>query len=775
MFRAISETVTRRARPVVALWAILIALGAGWSLTGFGSQGLFDRLAAGDLPTIPGTESQAGNDILADRGSTGATVTAVVRGVDLTDPALVQAAGADIGPVTAEVMEVEDVEQVVSPFVLPAGPADPQAAPLVSADEDGFLVTVTLEPDLPADAESTAHDEVVALLEGARFPALADAPGGPVEPEVRLTSTDLIASAVLDQVQRDLVTGEAVSLPLALLIMVVVFGGFLAAGLPLIGAMASIATGMGALLAATHLMTLESFVMTVVTVLGLGLSIDYGLLIVSRFREEIRTTREALDANGGLLPGALRPDASRGRHAAPPPDVAMSEQDVVHRAVRRSVLTAGRTVVFSALTVAISVAGLLFMRPDILRSISAGGVIIVLLAVLASVTLVPALMTLIGRRLLRPPVLGRVPGLRVLVRGLGDAAPAEGVFSRLARRVQRHPWLVLLGVLAILAVLMVPLKDMTLRNSGIGMLPPHSDLRDTYAIIQNDFPAAAYPEVQVLAEAAPEDTAGLVADIEAVAGVETVSPGGVLDDGYVMLSVFTEGDDAGGPIPTEVVREIRGLDPGYDTWVLGEAASQIDFTASLLDGLPVAAGVVVVATFVLLFLMTGSVLIPVKALLMNIVSMAATLGVTTWIFEGGHGGSLLGFEPVGGLETYVVAVIVAFGFGLAMDYEVFLLSRIKEHWDEGNDNDSAVVHGLQRSGRIITSAALIIVAVFLGFAFGELTVIKQVAVGLAVAVLIDATLVRMLLVPATMTLLGRWNWWAPRRLRGVYRRFAIEH
>ena len=250
MFRAISETVTRRARPVVALWAILIALGAGWSLTGFGSQGLFDRLAAGDLPTIPGTESQAGNDILADRGSTGATVTAVVRGVDLTDPALVQAAGADIGPVTAEVMEVEDVEQVVSPFVLPAGPADPQAAPLVSADEDGFLVTVTLEPDLPADAESTAHDEVVALLEGARFPALADAPGGPVEPEVRLTSTDLIASAVLDQVQRDLVTGEAVSLPLALLIMVVVFGGFLAAGLPLIGAMASIATGMSALLAA---------------------------------------------------------------------------------------------------------------------------------------------------------------------------------------------------------------------------------------------------------------------------------------------------------------------------------------------------------------------------------------------------------------------------------------------------------------------------------------------------------------------------------------------
>lgn len=778
MFRALSTLVTRRARLVVTLWALLVALGAGWSLTGFGSHGLFDRLAAGDMPTIPGSEYQEGRDLLAQRESQGQTITAVVLGIDLTDPAQVQAAGQDVGPLMADLMDVADVEQVVSPYLFPTGPADPQAAPLVARGEDGFLLTVTLAEDLSADADAAAHDAVVALLDRAEFPALGDLPadaGGPVTPQVRVTSSDLIAGEILDQVQRDLLTGEAVSLPLALLIMVVVFGGFLAAGLPLVGALASIAVGMAALLGATYLMDIESFVMTVVTVLGLGLSIDYGLLIVSRFREEVRGTRALIDANGGLLPGHLLPGASRGRHAAPPPDEAVTERDVVRLAVRHSVTTAGRTVVFSALTVAISVAGLLLMRPDILRSISAGGVIIVLLAVAASVTLVPALMTLIGHWLLRPPLLSRVPGLRSVVGGLGDVAPDEGLFSRLARRVQAHPWIVLLAVLGVLAVMALPLKDMSLRNSGIEMLPPDSGLRDTYAIIQDDFPTAAYPEVQVLAKVEPTDAGDLVADIEALPGVESVAIAGVLDDGYLLVGVQTEGDDAGGEIPTGVVEDIRDLDPGFDTWVLGEAASQIDFTASLIDGLPLAATIVVAATFVLLFLMTGSVLIPIKALLMNVVSLAATLGLTTWIFEGGHGGTLLGFSPVGGLETYVVAVIVAFGFGLAMDYEVFLLSRIKEHWDAGHDNDESVVHGLQRSGRIITSAALIIVAVFLGFAFGQLNAIKQVGVGLAVAVLIDATLVRMLLVPATMTLLGRWNWWAPRWMRGLYRRFALRH
>lgn len=246
-------------------------------------------------------------------------------------------------------------------------------------------------------------------------------------------------------------------------------------------------------------------------------------------------------------------------------------------------------------------------------------------------------------------------------------------------------------------------------------------------------------------------------------------------DGYTAVEVFLDAEDAGGAEASAVVHDVRDLDPPFRTWVVGQAASQVDFNAALADGLPLAGGVIAVAVFVLLFLMTGSVLVPVKAILVNVLSLAASLGVTVWVFQGGHGADLLGITPVAGLESYVVAIVVAFGFGLAMDYEVFLLSRIKEFWDAGLDNDAAVERGLQHSGRIITSAAAIIVAVFAGFVAGDLLVIKQVGVALAVTVLIDATLVRMLLVPATMTLLGRWNWWAPAPLRRLHARLGVLH
>jgi RND superfamily putative drug exporter len=243
----------------------------------------------------------------------------------------------------------------------------------------------------------------------------------------------------------------------------------------------------------------------------------------------------------------------------------------------------------------------------------------------------------------------------------------------------------------------------------------------------------------------------------------------------VTLGVRLDTDDAGGEDASDVVHAIRQSEPGFPFWVTGQAANQIDFVEALLEGLPLAATIVVTATLVLLFLMTGSLLVPVKALLVNVVSLTASLGVTVWIFQDGHLEGVLDFTSPGGLESYVVAVALAFGFGLAMDYEVFLLARIKELYDAGLDNDRAVRLGLQRSGRIITSAALIIIVVFAGFVAGDLLVIKEVGVALAVTVLVDATLVRMLLVPATMTLLGEWNWWAPAPLRRLYERSAISH
>ena len=232
--------------------------------------------------------------------------------------------------------------------------------------------------------------------------------------------------------------------------------------------------------------------------------------------------------------------------------------------------------------------------------------------------------------------------------------------------------------------------------------------------------------------------------------------------------------DASSPQALAVTEELRALDVGAETWVTGLAASLEDFTGSLLADAPLAIGVVVAATFVLLFLMTGSLLIPAKALLLNVLSLGASFGVLVLVFQDGYGEGLLAFTSTGGIEAFIPPLVLALGFGLAMDYEVFLLARIKEMRDAGMGNDEAVAAGLQRSGRIITSAALIIVIVFAGFVTGQLLIIKQTGVALATAVAIDATLVRILLVPATMTLLGEWNWWAPAPLRRLHDRFGFS-
>jgi RND superfamily putative drug exporter len=271
---------------------------------------------------------------------------------------------------------------------------------------------------------------------------------------------------------------------------------------------------------------------------------------------------------------------------------------------------------------------------------------------------------------------------------------------------------------------------------------------------------APVSEAQRYAASLPLPSGGGVRSVEeigpdlATIGIDV--PGGALDDPARNL-----------------VRTLQADRPDFPTYVVGQASGLQDFTRSMLDRVPIAFALVAFATLALLFLMTGSVVIPAKALLLNIVSLGAAIGVIVWVFQKGHFSGPLGFDPVGGIESSIPLIVLAFGFGLSMDYEVFLLSRIVELHERGYSNDEAVVVGLQRSGRIITSAALLVVIVFSGFVAGKLLVIKETGIGLAMAVLIDATLVRMLLVPATMTLLGDWNWWAPARLRRWHARFGI--
>ncbi|MGO1582539.1 MAG: MMPL family transporter [Actinomycetaceae bacterium] len=747
MFRALGRLVTAWPRLVVLAWAVIVALGGAWALTGLGGDGLFDRMAAGDEPVIEGSQSTIASRVLDDASASADTVTMVVTGIDLADPGTQQSVVEVLGPLTEDLAATDGVTGAVSPAAFPGGVTDEAAAPVVSTGGDGVAVTATLEAGSDAEV-SAAHAAVTALMEDTDVSAL-----GP-DAQAHLTSGELVVDAINAQIQEDLVRGEAIGLPVALLIMVLVFGGFLAAALPIIGALASIVAGMAALLGLTYAMDIQSFVLNVVTVLGLGLSIDYGLLVVSRFREEVQRLHDDADGDAALLRRDPR----------------------LLTAVATSVETAGRTVFFSAVTVAISVAGLLLMKPDILTTISAGAVAVVLLAVAAAVTLLPALLVLLGHRLARGSALSRVPGLRVLARVFGDSGSDEGAFSRLARFVHARPWAILVGVVAVLGVLLVPLSNMTLRASTVEMVPADTGTGEAIRIVAEDYPALGYPDVYTVADAAPDELAEWREEVAAVDGVESVGEPSPLEDGRSLVTVQLTTDDAGDAAGTAATEAIRAIDPGFETFTGGTAGSQIDFTDALVDGLPLTAGVVVAAVFVLLFLMTGSLLIPLKALLINLLSIAASLGLTTWLFTTETGSGLIGLsEPHAGLETYVVAIIVAFGFGLAMDYEVFLLARIKEYWDATGDNDLAVERGLQRSGRIITSAAAIIIAVFLGFALGQIDAIQQVGLGLALTVLIDATLVRLLLVPATMTLLGRWNWWAPRPLRRLYERLAIEH
>lgn len=744
MFESLGKRVSRYPRRTIVVWLVLAALGALVALTGLGGGNLFSRLASGD-PAVAGSESAEGRAILAEHSTSGATVTMIVADVDLADPQLAAAMGA----ISTELAAVPGVASVIDPFLLPDGVSSPAAAPLLGSSGDGFIVVTELAADLDDDARSAASDAVVAALREAEGALGAVAPGA-----TTLVGGDgLILDAITGQVQRDLKVGEAIALPVALVVMVLVFGGFLAAAMPMIGAVASIGTGLGVLYLLTYPLDVDASVVNVVSLLSIGLSIDYGLLIVSRYREEL--ARAAAQDDGTTM---------RRRRG----------DGVVATAMARTMATAGRTVAFSAVTVAVSIAGLMAFRPDVLRAIGAAGVAIVLIAVATALTLVPAVLVLVGRRIERPSVVARVPALRAVLARTADVETDDGVFHRWATRVQRRPWWTLAGCLLVLVTLALPVGSLHLRSSGIELLPEGHPQRDFVTVLQEEYPTATGADLVVVVDAPLDAAAAWMPAIDALTPVAGVAgPAGL--GPYSVLSVDVVGDDSASRDAAATVEAIRALDPGHEFWVTGQAASQVDFVAALADRAWVAAAVVVLATLVLLFLMTGSIVVPVKALLTNGLSLAASLGVLVWVFQDGHLEGLLGFTSTGGIETYVFAIVIAFAFGLAMDYEVFLIARIKELVDGGMDNEEAVRVGLQRSGRIITSAAAIIVVVFAGFVFGDLLIIKQVGFALAFAVALDATLVRMLLVPATMTLLGKHNWWCPPALRRVHERFGIIH
>ncbi|WP_062073054.1 MMPL family transporter [Demequina sediminicola] len=757
MFVGLAHLSSRHPVSVVIGWVVATIAMLTVAMVGVGDGNLFDRTTFG-APTVNGAESTEVYETLgaARDPDIGPTLTLDIQNVEPSDPEVANA----LTTVSDTIAERDGVAAVTTPYgTVPGSAFDPEryatsasaglessasqadaleASPLVAQSGDAVLMTVDYG-DIPGSGAGEHHevdDWATAYLED-------ELPGA----RVISFSEPTLMNDFSHQVESDLIKGEAIALPVALVVMVLVFGGFLAASAPIIGALASIAGGLAVLFGFSYILDLDQASINVVTVLGIGLSIDYGLLIVSRYREELFRSKST------------------------------PENDMRPAVLETTMVTAGRTVFFSSVTVAISVAGMLIFDAEIIRGIGGAALGVVIMALLTALTLVPAVLHLYGHRLSKPTVLSRIPGIRTVLKYTADVSSDTGAFSRLAGRVQQHPWLVAIATTGLLLLLASPLASLQVRNSEVELLPVDNESRefvDTYAV---EYPDLASPTVHLLLETSPEEAdAWVTSDVLDVAHVTGATAAEEIPGtGLSTVSLYTDVDDEGSPDATDIVRDLRDLSAPFEVSVGGTSAIQVDFIQALADGAPWAVGLVVIATFVLMFLMTGSLLVPVKTLLINALSLAAAMGVLSWIFTEGHLEGMLGFTSTGGIETYVLVMVLAFGFGLAMDYEVFLLARIKELVDAGVDNDEAVRIGLQRSGRIITSAAAIIMLVFLGFAAGELLVIKQVGLGLAIAVFLDATLVRMLLVPATMTLLGKHNWWAPKPLVRIYEKYAVKH
>ena len=731
------------------------------------------------------------------------------RATQLAEPKwpVARALHAALAKAEADLKEIAQVKSVSHPFVEYNAMLDPQARALVAKDGHGFVFVVNLDLSQGSETGKLPSADMLRVLRRveARLAGLYNdirgdglAPGTPSHAlRVRITDQRLVHDSALQTLRNDLTRSEAIGIPLSFLIMAVVFGGFATALLPLGGAAVAITAALGIMMGMTYLFEQQSFAVNVISVMGLGLSIDYGLLIVSRFREELARLRKLTPDQYGLDLSGVRSARARARLEALNPRYL--------RALEVTLATAGRTTFFSALTVSVASSGMLFFRPDLLKSLGIAGASVVLLSMIGALTLVSALMFRFAGSIEKLSVLAKIPGLRRLVAAADpehshalevasgcEVAGAEAAnlepgsatstpqpkaglarprkltfFDRFAGFITRWSWPSFIVSAVVLVLACVPLGDLHLRNSLLNLLPLQSQQRILMEDLNQQVPRAGMTPIQIVAPGvSPEEldewTARHVAGVEGVSQVFAASS--LRSDGAT-AKVRLEGQDFGSRQAEDVVRQIRAASHDFELYVTGQAANQLDFVGSLEQGLPWVLGVLVMMTFVLLFLMTGSVVIPLQALVINTLSLVATLGISTLVFVDGWGVGLLGAKALPGLESYVVVMLMCFGFGLSMDYELFLLSRMKEVWDRTGSAKLSVIVGLSQSARIVTSAATILVFVFLCFVTGHMIVLKEIGFILALAVALDATVVRMVLVPSAMAILGRANWWAPGPLR----------
>jgi uncharacterized membrane protein YdfJ with MMPL/SSD domain len=653
----------------------------------------------------PSTESVRADEML-ERAGVGAGVD-VVALLETPGGVTSPAVRARVARVARELGADPDVSRV---FTFEQG-----GRALVARDGRSTYVAASLTPGVD---ENEAGERLIERFEG--------------RPGLTLGGFAVASPQVNEQVSEDLARAELLAFPLLFLLSFVFFRSVVAALLPLlVGGMAIVLTMFGLRLG-SEFGSISVFALNVTTGLGLGLAIDYSLFMVSRYREELAAVGPGVEA------------------------------------IRRTLATAGRTVLFSSLTVAAALGSLLIFPQRFLYSMGIGGMMVAVLAGAVALLVLPAVLAVLGPRVnaLAPRRLQRAAE--------ADARPAQsGAWYRLSRAVMRRPGTVAAASAALLIAMGIPFLGLKLTAVDAGVLPESSSARQVDDALKRDFDVRRTTPITLVARTDPGPALDRYLDrVRDVPGVLAVSPprreGGVtLVDAVPRGAVLSDQSQ-------RAVREVRGLDRPFEVLSRGQTATLVDLKESLADHLPVALAILMGTTVVVLFLMTGSLVLPVKALLMNLLTMSATFGLLVLIFQDGRLEGLLDYTSQGALEATQPIFLFAVAFGLSTDYGVFLLARIKEARDGGLSNDDAVAVGLERTGRIVTAAALLFSVAVGAFATSEIVFIKELGIGTALAVLIDATIVRALLVPSLMKLLGDWNWWAPRTLARLHARFGLR-
>jgi putative drug exporter of the RND superfamily len=626
--------------------------------------------------------------------------------LDVKDPVIRR----QVAQLSAQVAGVEYVGRILNPL------RDPSAANLLAADGRSLAIAAFLATDDAEDKGGLAAEEVQPI-----------AAASPLDVAVGGFAAGF--DETNDQTREDLTKAELIAFPVLALLLLFVFRGVIAAAIPLLMGVISIIGTLFVLRVMSGFADTSLFALNIATGLSLGLAVDYALLLVSRYREEL-----------------ARDGPSREAH-------------------RRTVQTAGRTALFSGLTVAAAMAALIVMPQRFLYSMAVAGASVAILSALMALLVVPSLLALLGTR---------IDALSVR-RGPAVSDTSDGWY-RLARGVMRRPVAVALASSALLLAAAAPLLWTTLTGPSAEAVPPNQPSYDAYRYLEAHYPRDVTEAVTVTVDgpAGPAQLAAFGRQIEAVSGVVRGSPFAAA--GEVAYANFALSGPALGGDSQDSVHTIRDLSPpaGTAALVSGNTAGFIDQKESLVEHAPLVVALVALTTLILLFLLTGSVLLPLKTLLMNTLTLGATLGILVLSFQAGWLDWPLDYTGPAAIEVTSLVFLFAVLFGLATDYAVLVMARIKERYDSGDSNEEAVATGIARTGRVITAAALAIAVVFLAFGVSSVFFVKQIAIGMAVGVMIDATIVRALLVPALMQLLGEWNWWAPTPLRRLQLRFGFS-